>query len=45
MASYSFVYSNKRVTRKMPPRIAHPRKSAEGSIVTYALFGRCGTHP
>jgi len=27
MASYSFVYSNKRVTRKMPPRIAHPPSS------------------
>ena len=38
--SYSFVYSNKRVTRKMPPRIAHPA----GALVTHARFGRCGTH-
>ena len=39
-----FVYSKKRVGRKMPPHIAHPRKCAEGSFVTHAVFGRCGTH-
>jgi hypothetical protein len=40
MASYSFFSSKKRVTRKMPPRIAHP----SDVLVTNTLFGRCGTH-